>query len=116
MLIFEQIAEESLKCYQVVGNTRNHPVIFDRLEGLSSKEKLAEAMELINAGSDTTASTLTAGLIHMVEKPEIQEKLANSLKNVQPDEYGHYRLLDLEKIDYLVCINGWITCGRLLNS
>lgn len=65
-------------------------------------EKLAEAMGLITAGSDTTAATLTAGLIHILANPAIQEKLARALQDVQPDDQGHYQLRDLEKIDYLV--------------
>jgi cytochrome P450 len=77
-------------------------VIFNRLEPLPKAGKVGEAVEALVAGTDTIASALTSGLIHMISEPNIQERLAKLLKKVQPDEQGCLPLLELEKIDYLV--------------
>ncbi|KAJ5660993.1 cytochrome P450 [Penicillium longicatenatum] len=106
------LAETCVDHYAVEGNTTKHPVIFDRLESLLKEEKVGEAVEALVAGTDTTASALTSGLIHMISEPNIQERLAKLLKKVQPDEQGCLSLLELEKIDYLMaCVKESLRIG-----
>lgn len=62
-------------------------------------------MDILIAGADTTAATLTAGLIHILSSPDIHGKLAQALSeaNLNCDLESSFRLLELEKIPYLVC-------------
>lgn len=88
--------------YEKHGNTTSHPVVFDHLTSLSYPQKITEAMDILIAGADTTASTLTAALLHILADKKIQTKLVQALQSVQPNEQGILPLMELEKIDYLV--------------
>jgi cytochrome P450 len=59
-------------------------------------------MDILVAGADTTASTLTAALLHILPAQHIREQLANSLKKVDFNEQGQLALSELEKVEYLV--------------
>jgi cytochrome P450 len=58
-------------------------------------------MDILIAGADTTASTLTAGLLHILADEKIQYKLVRALQDVESNK-GILPLLELEKINYLV--------------
>jgi hypothetical protein len=100
-----QYAENCLQHYEKNGNTTSHPVVFDNLSTLPHQIKVTEALDILIAGADTTASTLTTGLLHILSNPIICDKLARALSEVDPgsDRPASCQLLELEKIDYLVC-------------
>jgi cytochrome P450 len=78
--------------------------VFDNLSSLPYQHKVTEALDILIAGADTTASTLTAGLMHILSNPEIHAKLVDALGGVKAD-YSNFRtfqLIELEKVDYLV--------------
>ena len=88
--------------YEKHGNTTSHPVVFDHLPSVAYPQKITEAMDILIAGSDTTAATLTAALLHILADQKVHNKLVEAVQSVQPNEQGILPLLELEKIDYLV--------------
>jgi cytochrome P450 len=61
--------------------------------------KVTEALDVLIAGADTTASTLMAGILHILSEPDIHAKLRQALNDTDP---ARVQLLELEKIGYLV--------------
>ncbi|KAE8373331.1 cytochrome P450 [Aspergillus bertholletiae] len=107
-----KFAESCMNLYEKHGNTTFHPVAFDHLTSLPYPEKITEAMDILIAGSDTTASTLTTALLHILADQKVQEKLVPALQSVQPNEQGILPLLQLEKIDYLTaCVKESLRIG-----
>ena len=100
MVLFSQFAESCLQHYTIHGNTTSHPVVFDNLSSVPYDLKVTEALDVLIAGADTTASTLTAGILHILSNPDIHDKLRQALNDTE-DSLGA-QLLELEKIDYLV--------------
>lgn len=80
----------------------SHPVIFDNLSSLSYNQEVPEAINILFAGADTTASTLTAGPFHIPSDQRVYGKLVHAMRAVQVDGNGRYPLPELEKIEYLV--------------
>lgn len=92
-----------MKHYEELGNVTSHPVIFDNLSSLSHDQKVPEAIKIFFARADTTSSTLTAGLFHILSDQRVYDKPVHALQVVQADSSGRYPLLELKKkIEYLV--------------
>lgn len=98
-VLFSQFAESCLQHYITHGNTTPHPVVFDHLSSISYDLRVTEALDVLIAGADTTASTLTSGILHILSDPDIHAKLRQALNDT--DAAG-VQLLELEKIEYLV--------------
>ncbi|KAH8428282.1 cytochrome P450 [Aspergillus melleus] len=98
-----KFAETCLQHYERNGNTTSHPVVFDNLSSVPYDLKVTEAVDILIAGADTTASTLTAGLMNILSNPGIHSKLVNAVRGADIDVDGHsdYQLLELEKVAYL---------------
>ncbi|KAL1854565.1 hypothetical protein Plec18170_004655 [Paecilomyces lecythidis] len=107
-----KFAETCAMHYEKHGNTTSHPVIFDSLQRLTNNQKTVESMDILVAGADTTASTLTAAILHILPAQHIREQLVDSLKKIDFDEKGRLVLSELEKIDYLVaCVKESLRIG-----
>jgi len=78
--------------------------VFDRLKTLTTECQASEAVDILIAGTDTTAFTLTAGIVMITGNPEVQTKLVNALQEALSSEPSDkpFELVKLEKIDYLV--------------
>lgn len=98
----KQFAETSLRHWQSHKGTSTHPVIFGALDSISDANKVSEGVDILVAGSDTTASTLTAGLMRILSHPAIHTKLVEVIDAAMPVGGGILPLQELEKIDYLV--------------
>lgn len=61
-----------------------------------------EAVDILLAGSDTTAFTLATSLFHILNTEGVKTKLVEALKEAIPSLDGIPSLAKLEKIDYLV--------------
>jgi hypothetical protein len=94
-------AESSLRHFQKLGNVTNHPVVFENLEHLSDKDQVNESMDILIAGADTTASTLTTAILHILQNPEIEYKLVDAIHRAFPNKQD-ITLMGLEKVEYLV--------------
>lgn len=62
----------SLKAYQSTIPKSDGRVIFDGLQHLSDDLVAAEAVDILVAGSDTTAFTLISGVWHICHNPSIK--------------------------------------------
>lgn len=86
----------------------DHPVIFDALEGLPDIQMSREAMSMIIAGGDTTASTFTYGVAAVTGNPQIHQRLVSELEAALQAR-GRKRgdrlpLSELEEIPYLMAV------------
>ncbi|PMD43896.1 cytochrome P450 [Hyaloscypha variabilis F] len=68
---------------------------------LTEKELVTEIMEIMLAGGDTTASTVTYACYEITRFPEVQDKLRKALKDAIPDASAPITLEMLEAIPYL---------------
>lgn len=78
-------------------------MVFEKLSTIKDDEKVAEAVDILIAGADTTASTLTTGLLHILSNDAIKTRLVEEIDSVTPTEYGQLSLQSLEKLEFLVC-------------
>ncbi len=93
-----------LQHYANSGSTTSHPVVFDNLSSLPHDLKATEALDILIAGADTMASTLTAGLLNILSNSGIRSKLVTALREADMGSYSHSgtQLLDLENVAFLV--------------
>lgn len=66
---------------------------------------VSEGVDLLVAGSDTTATSLTTAVLEILTHPHIEETLVNALDDAIPAIQDLPPLRDLEKIEYLVSQN-----------
>lgn len=76
--------------------------LFDPLSSLSKKSILDESVDIIIAGSDTTATSLGYLINSVLENPQILRKLRTELDAGLTDKDANWPLLELEKLEYLV--------------
>ncbi|RKK96205.1 hypothetical protein BFJ68_g14465 [Fusarium oxysporum] len=77
------------------------PVVYSALDGCTEVEAVAEATDILAAGSDTTAYSLTVGLWHILNNKAIKEELQEALLENIPDPETIPSLPALEKIPIL---------------
>ncbi|KAI8651118.1 hypothetical protein NCS55_01355000 [Fusarium keratoplasticum] len=77
------------------------PVVYSALDSCTEVEAVAEATDILAAGSDTTAYSLTVGLWHIMNSKSIKEELAEALRENMPDPETIPSLPTLEKIPIL---------------
>ncbi|KAI9783670.1 MAG: hypothetical protein M1839_003518 [Geoglossum umbratile] len=63
-----------------------------------------EAQALLYGGTDTVANALTIGVFHILEKPEILQKLKEELLAAWPEMEQTPKFEDLEKLSYLSAV------------
>jgi hypothetical protein len=85
------------------GKSLDHEVIFDSMQHLDDKLMLAEATDILVAGSDTTAFTLSVAFQEIMEKPVIFEQLRKELRDAGIVTEQDFDLVKLEQLPYLVC-------------
>ncbi|KAL1904819.1 hypothetical protein Sste5344_009441 [Sporothrix stenoceras] len=95
--------------HKQIGKTANRVDILQRLiehgdkhpnEKLSEQELETEIMEIMLAGGDTTATTVTYGLYELAKNLPVQERLRAALRDEIPDP-ANIKLESLEAIPYL---------------
>lgn len=97
-----RFARDSFYAYAKRTTTAAHPVVFDYMKSVPEGLQPAEAMDVLVAGSDTTAYTLATGLFHILRMPEVKERLEREVREAVPDKEGLLPFVQLEKIEYLV--------------
>lgn len=98
-----QMAANSHEAYTRRTADSSHPVIFDHLQSVSHDLQKTESIDILIAGSDTTAFTLTTALYHILRMPEVEKTLVESLNEAFGQSQTVPSLLQLEQIKYLVC-------------
>jgi cytochrome P450 len=61
-----------------------------------------EGQVVIGAGADTTANTLTVTHFHILDNPEVLQKLRAELEVAMPDQFAPAKLAVVEHLPYLV--------------
>ncbi|KAF7536163.1 hypothetical protein G7054_g4763 [Neopestalotiopsis clavispora] len=84
-----------------VGKTFDHPVVFDHLSQLDSTSLVAEATDILVAGSDTTATTLAVALHQLACLPEVYTALKNELQRADLKTSDDYDLTRIDQFPYL---------------
>jgi hypothetical protein len=85
------------------GKNLDREIVFDSMQYLDDGLVLAEATDILVAGSDTTASTLAVAIYEMMENPTILEHLRKELKDAGFVTKQDFELVKLEQLPYLVC-------------
>lgn len=99
-------SEQSLAAYRAGLKERTaddsaHPTIFDGLQELPSDQIVAEGVDILTAGSDTTALSVTMGLWHISHNAKVRDTLVSALVEAIPDPTSFPSLVKLEEIRYL---------------
>ncbi|KAF9873228.1 cytochrome p450 [Colletotrichum karsti] len=81
--------------------TVDHPIVLDHLESLSDVALVSEALDLLIAGSDTSAMSLTTALFEVLRHPDMEKRLVDELDAAIPDKNNFPSVQELEKISYL---------------
>lgn len=90
-----------------------HPIVFSALTHLSDSDLAAEAVDLLVAGSDTTAFSLTVGVTSIARREDIKKRLVAALKSQIPDAEELPSLPELENIPYLnACVRESVRCAN----
>jgi cytochrome P450 len=93
---------EDFKALQTSDRKPEHEIVFERMTGLDNIQMHAEAMDILIAGSDTTATTLATAIEELARDPKILNKLKEELTQ-SGIRTGHYDITRLEQLPYLVC-------------
>lgn len=91
-----------MRYWQTSSKVSSYPVIFDSLKSISDDAKVSEAMDILIAGADTTASTLTTGFLHILSNERIKSRLVQAIDEAMPETGLLISLQALEKVEYLV--------------
>jgi hypothetical protein len=70
----------SMPAYRTCSRKWNHAVIFDGLQHVLDDQAAAEAVDILAAGSDTTAFLLTTAIHNILVNPEIKRKFPADLR------------------------------------
>lgn len=98
-----QMAANSHEAYTRRTADSSHPVIFDNLQSVPHDLQKTESIDILIAGSDTTAFTLTTALYHILRMPGVEKTLVESLNEAFGQSQTVPSLLQLEQLKYLVC-------------
>ena len=98
-------AEDCMRHWQVSSSTSSHPIVFDSIKSVPDDAKAHEAMDILIAGADTTASTLTTGIYHILSNPKCKEHLVKEIDEAMPKAGTFVSLQALEKVEFLVRSN-----------
>ncbi|CAF3577128.1 unnamed protein product [Fusarium graminearum] len=79
----------------------SHGTVFSSLSDLDEKDMGDEAVDLLIAGSDTTAYTLAVAVVQICQNTQVKKKLVESLNAGISDVKNLPSLLGLEQIAYL---------------
>ncbi|APA11943.1 hypothetical protein SS1G_05491 [Sclerotinia sclerotiorum 1980 UF-70] len=94
------------------GQKFEHLPLFDPLSHMSKEYIEAESIDIMVAGSDTTATSLGYLVNAVLRNPDILQKLRAELDAGLPDKDANWPLLELEKFEYLTaCIKETLRCA-----
>jgi cytochrome P450 len=93
---------KTCRAYKESNIKASNPLIFEGLENLSEREMAEESANILAAGSDTTAYTLTFACQQLCQNPEMMKRLAMEVDVAYRATPGQQPALkDLESIPYL---------------
>lgn len=77
----------------------------DNLETLDNKALVGEVVDLLVAGSDTSATSMAVAVLEILSHPGIEKRLVEELDAAIPDKDSLASIKSLESIPYLVSLN-----------
>lgn len=81
-----------------------HPVMFDTLKGVSDDLQISESMDILIAGSDTTAFTLTVALDAILRDPELYARITEAVDMAMPDRNSVPPFTEMERHPLLFAV------------
>ena len=84
------------------GKSVSHDVAFDAMSHLDDGFLMAEAVDILVAGSDTTATTLAVAVHESIKRPGIWKRLREELEEAGLCDEEKFDLVKLEHLPYLV--------------
>ncbi|VTO83337.1 unnamed protein product [Fusarium graminearum] len=121
--VFPQLFPESIKFLQMVGmellsssrksSSATQPGLFKEMQtllkvkdqSLTDDELIAESSTMFFAGTDTTATTVSVALWHLIHQPDDYARLQDELRTIMPDVNSGPSLRELESLPFLeACI------------
>ncbi|KAH0423588.1 cytochrome p450 [Colletotrichum camelliae] len=95
----------------------NHPIVLENLTSLSEVALVGESLDLLVAGSDTSATSVTTALFEILRNPAIEKRLVDELDAAIPDKNDLPPVQTLEKIEYLTaCVKEGIRLASAVPS
>ncbi|KAI4703786.1 hypothetical protein J4E89_009755 [Alternaria sp. Ai002NY15] len=83
------------------GKSLDHEIVFDAMQHLDDATVESEAANILIAGSDTTAFTLSTAVQHMLKDPTIFVQLREELRESGVAATQDFTLVKLEQLPYL---------------
>ncbi|KUL84958.1 hypothetical protein ZTR_07909 [Talaromyces verruculosus] len=103
-----QVIQDALKNYlrskDAMDEKRRDATIFKPLEHLTKRELINESINIIIAGSDTTATTLGFAIHEILKNTAISRKLTAEIDAAMPQGFKDLPLSEVEKLDYLSAV------------
>ncbi|GAM42250.1 hypothetical protein TCE0_044r16037 [Talaromyces pinophilus] len=93
-----------LRSKDAMDEKRRDATIFKPLEHLTNRELMNESINIIIAGSDTTATTLGFAIHEILKNPAISRKLTAEIDAAMPQGFKDLPLSEAEKLDYLSAV------------
>ncbi|KAF4309554.1 Pisatin demethylase [Botryosphaeria dothidea] len=100
-IVDPKFARDSFYAYSKRTTTSSPPVVFDFMKSVPEQLQPAESMDVLVAGSDTTAYTLATGLFHILRRPELKKRLVREVRGALPNGEDLPSFTQLEKSEYL---------------
>ncbi|AEO69084.1 uncharacterized protein THITE_43879 [Thermothielavioides terrestris NRRL 8126] len=86
---------------KATGKPFEHEVVLEALSELPDEEMVIEAVDLLVAGSDTTATTLAVALHQLARNQQAHTALENEIRQAKLETAADYDLTSLEQLPYL---------------
>ncbi|KAM3065584.1 hypothetical protein ACMFMF_010806 [Clarireedia jacksonii] len=96
-----QSTVSSFKETMAAGNFLDHDVIFNELSDLKDRELVAEATDIILAGSDTTATTIAVAVNQLTSNRKAYEALKREVRQANLKTAEDFDLKSIEQLPYL---------------
>ncbi|KAL4899883.1 hypothetical protein BDW74DRAFT_105802 [Aspergillus multicolor] len=95
-------AVSSFQGAKVAGNSMSHKVLFEGLSDLDQHELNAEAIDVLVAGADTTATTLAVAINLLTANHKAYEALKHEVRQANLASVDDFELTSLERLPYLM--------------
>ncbi|KAL5358851.1 cytochrome P450 [Aspergillus floccosus] len=100
----QKALDDYLMSKDIMDQKRRDATIFKPLEHLTKEQLINESIDIIIAGSDTTATTLSFAIHEILKNPAIARKLTAELDAAMPESARDLSLAEAEKLSYLSAV------------
>jgi len=109
ILDLQDVAKELFLSYkarsgEISASNDVHPVMFDTLKGIPDNLQISESIDILIAGSDTTAFTLAVALDAILRDSELYARMTKAVDMAMPDKNSMPPFTDLERNPMLFAV------------